>query len=131
MLRQEYERELAFAPDVIMLDEAETLRAAPILAAGSVHGALFQPDAYQVDTGRVMAALDGDLRAAGVDLRTGTAVAGAVVASGRVTGGRTSSGTVDAAAMVNAAGAVALARGGRDGVDLGAIFFFNDTATTE
>ena len=34
MLRQEYERELAFAPDVIMLDEAETLRAAPILAAG-------------------------------------------------------------------------------------------------
>jgi glycine/D-amino acid oxidase-like deaminating enzyme len=64
MLRQEYERELHFAPDVVMLDEAETLRAAPILAPGSVHGALFQPDAYQVDTGRVMRALDGELRAA-------------------------------------------------------------------
>ena len=93
MLRQEYERELHFAPDVVMLDEAETLRVAPILAPGSVHGALFQPDAYQVDTGRVMRALEGELRAAGVDVRTGTAVAGAVVESGRVTGVRTSAGT--------------------------------------
>jgi len=131
MLRQEYERELAFAPDVVMLDEAETLRAAPILAAGSVHGALFQPDAYQVDTGRVMAALDGDLRAAGVDVRTGTAVAGAVVESGRVTGVRTSAGTVAAAAMVNAAGAAARALGARDGVDIGAIPLLESRFTTE
>lgn len=131
MLRQEYERELAFAPDVIMLDEAETLRAAPILAAGSVHGALFQPDAYQVDTGRVMAALDGELRAAGVDVRTGTAVAGAVVESGRVTGVRTSAGTVAAAAMVNAAGASARALGALDGVDIGAIPLLESRFTTE
>jgi D-arginine dehydrogenase len=109
MLRQEYERELHFAPDVVMLDEAEALRAAPILAPGSVHAALFQPDAYQVDTGRVMRALDGELRAAGVDVRTGTAVTGAVVESGRVTGVRTSAGTVAAGAMVNAAGAAARA----------------------
>ena len=109
MLRQEYERELHFAPDVIMLDEAEALLVAPILAPGSVHGALFQPDAYQVDTGRVMRALDGELRAAGVDVRTSTAAAGAVVESGRVTGVRTSAGTVAASAVVNAAGAAARA----------------------
>ena len=131
MLRQEYERELHFAPDVVMLDEAETLRVAPILAPGSVHGALFQPDAYQVDTGRVMRALEGELRATGVDVRTGTAVAGAVVESGRVTGVRTSAGTVAAGAVVNAAGAAARALGARDGVDIGAIPLLESRFTTE
>jgi glycine/D-amino acid oxidase-like deaminating enzyme len=131
MLRQEYERELQFAPDVVMRDEAEALRAAPILAPGSVHGALFQPDAYQVDTGPVMRALDDELRAAGVDVRTDTAVAGAVVESGRVTGVRTSAGTVAAGAMVNAAGAAARALGARDDVDIGAIPLLESRFTTE
>jgi glycine/D-amino acid oxidase-like deaminating enzyme len=114
-----------------MLDETEALRAAPILAPGSVHGALFQPDAYQVDTGRVMRALDSELRTAGVDVRTGTAVAGAVVESGRVTGVRTSAGAVAADAMVNAAGAGARALGARDGVDIGAIPLLESRFTTE
>ena len=131
MLRQEYERELHFAPDVVMLDEVETLRAAPILAPGSVHGALFQPDAYQVDIGRVMRALYDELRAAGVDVRTGTAVAGAVVEGDRVSGVRTSAGTVAAGAMVNAAGAAARALGARDGVDVGAIPLLESRFTTE
>jgi glycine/D-amino acid oxidase-like deaminating enzyme len=131
MLRQEYERELHFAPHVVMLDETETLQAAPILAPGSVHGGLFQPDAYQVDTGRVMHALDGELRSAGVDVRTGTAVAGAVVEGGRVTGVRTSAGTVAAGAMVNAAGAAARALGARDGIDICAIPLLESRFTTE
>jgi len=131
MLHQEYERELHFAPDVVMLDEADTLRVAPILAPGSVHGALFQPGAYQVDTGRVMRALDGELRAAGVDIRTGTTVEGAVVEGGRVTGVRTSAGPVPVGAMVNAAGAAARALGARDGVDIGAIPLLESRFTTE
>jgi sarcosine oxidase, subunit beta len=131
MLRQEYERELQFAPDIVMLDEAETLGAGGILAPGSVHGALFQPGAHQVDTGRVMRALDAALRAAGVDVRTGVAVAGAVVENGRVTGVRTSSGAVAAGAMVNAAGAAARALGARDGIDIGAIPLLESRFTTE
>jgi glycine/D-amino acid oxidase-like deaminating enzyme len=131
MLRQEYERELQFAPDVVMLDEEETLRLAPILAPGSVFGGLFQPDAYQVDTVRVMRALDAVLRSAGVDVRTGTVAEGAIVESGRVAGVRTSAGAIPALAMVNAAGASARPLGARDGVDIAAIPLLESRFTTE
>src|SRR5947208_9853172 len=54
MLRQEFERELAFAPRVEMVDADQVLRMAPILAPGTVYAGLFQPDAYQVPTVPVM-----------------------------------------------------------------------------
>ncbi|HKV66605.1 MAG TPA: FAD-dependent oxidoreductase, partial [Gaiellales bacterium] len=54
MLRQEHERELEFAPDVAMIDTAEAVEMAPILAADAIFGALHQPDGHRVDTVRVM-----------------------------------------------------------------------------
>jgi sarcosine oxidase, subunit beta len=131
MLRQEYERELAFAPGVAMIDAAETVRMAPILAPDAVHGALLQPDAHQVNTVRVMAALAGELRAAGVDVRTGVAAEGAIVEGGRVAGVRTSEGPIAAGAVVNAAGAAARALGARDGVDIAAVPLLESRFTTE
>jgi sarcosine oxidase, subunit beta len=131
MLRQEYERELEFAPGVVMIDASETERIAPILAAGAVHGALLQPDAHQVNTVRVMGALDGELRAAGVDIRTGVAAEGAIVQDGRVTGVRTSEGAIGAGAVVNAAGATSRALGARDGVDIAAVPLLESRFTTE
>jgi glycine/D-amino acid oxidase-like deaminating enzyme len=131
MLRQEYERELEFAPGVALIDAQETLRMAPILAAGAVHGALLQPDAHQVDTVRVMGALEGELRDAGVELRLGVAAEGAIVAGGRVAGVRTSGGPIAASAVVNAAGAAARAVGARDGIDIAAVPLLESRFTTE
>jgi glycine/D-amino acid oxidase-like deaminating enzyme len=130
MLRQEHERELGFAPGVAMIDASETVRMAPILAPRAVHGALLQPDAYQVNTVRVMGALEGELRAAGVDVRTGVAAEGAIVEGGRVAGVRTSEGPIAAGALVNAAGAAARALGGRDGVDVAAVPLLESRFTT-
>src|SRR5919204_4825830 len=96
MLRQEYERELGFAPDVAMIDTAEAVHMAPILSADAVFGALLQPDGHRVDTVRVMAVLAGELELAGVDIRTGVAAEEAIVTSGRVAGVRTSAGAIAA-----------------------------------
>jgi glycine/D-amino acid oxidase-like deaminating enzyme len=131
MLRQEHERELGFAPGVAMIDPAETVRMAPILAEDAVFGALLQPDAHQVDTVRVMEALAGELCASGVDVRTGVAAEGAIVEGGRVTGVRTSAGPIAADAVVNAAGAAARALGARDGVDIAAVPLLESRFTTE
>jgi len=79
---------------------------------------------------RVMGALDGELRAAGVDVRTGVAAEGAIVESGRVAGVRTSEGPIGAAAVVNAAGAAARALGARDGVDIAAVPLLESRFTT-
>ncbi len=131
MLRQEYERELPFAPGVVMLDAADTERMAPILAPGAVHGALFQPDAHRVDTVRVMTALEAELERVGVDVRTGVTAEGAVVENGRVTGVRTSDGPIAAGALVNAAGAAARAVAARNGVDVAAVPLLESRFTTE
>jgi glycine/D-amino acid oxidase-like deaminating enzyme len=121
MLRQEYERELGFAPDVAMIDTAEAVRMAPILNPDAVFGALHQPDGHRVDTVRVMAVLAGELERAGVDVRTGVAADAAIVTAGRVTGLRTSAGDIAAGAVVNSAGASARAIGARNGVDIAAV----------
>ena len=131
MLRQEYERELGFAPDVAMIDTAEAVRMAPILDADAVFGALYQPDGHRVDTVRVMAVLGGELERAGVDVRTGVAAEKALVTGGRVTGVRTSAGEISADAVVNAAGASARAVGARNGVDIAAVPLLESRFTTE
>lgn len=131
MLRQEYERELAFAPDVAMIDTAEAVRMAPILAADAVCGALLQPDGHRVDTVRVMAILAGELERAGVDVRTGVAAEQAIVTGGRVAGVRTSAGDITAGAVVNAAGAAARAIGARNGVDIAAVPLLESRFVTE
>ena len=131
MLRQEYERELAFAPGVEMIDADEAARMAPILARGAVFGALVQPGAYRVDTVRVMAALATELEHAGVAVRTGVGAEGAIVADGRVTGVRTADGSVTTGAMVNAAGASARALGARNGVNIAAVPLLESRYTTE
>lgn len=131
MLRQEYERELGFAPDVAMIDTAEAVRMAPILAADAVFGALHQPDGHRVDTVWVMAVLAGELERAGVDVRTGVAAEEALVSGGRVTGMRTSAGEIPAGAVVNAAGASARAVGARNGVDIAAVPLLESRFTTE
>ena len=131
MLRQEHERELEFAPDVAMIDTAEAVEMAPILAADAIFGALHQPDGHRVDTVRVMAVLAGELERAGVDVRTGVAAEEAVVTGGRVTGLRTSAGDIPAGAVVNAAGASARAVGARNGVDIAAVPLLESRFTTE
>ena len=131
MLRQEYERELGFAPDVVMIDTAEAVRMAPILDANGIFGALHQPDAHSVDTVQVMAVLAGELERAGVDVRTGVAAGEALVSGGRVTGVRTSAGEIPAGAVVNAAGASARAVGARNGVDIAAVPLLESRFTTE
>jgi glycine/D-amino acid oxidase-like deaminating enzyme len=131
MLRQEYERELEFAPDVAMIDADEAARMAPILSAGAIHGALLQPDGQRVDTVRVMGVLAGELERSGVDVRTGVAAEAATVAGGRVAGVRTSAGKIAAGAVVNAAGAAARAVGARNGVDIAAVPLLESRFTTE
>jgi sarcosine oxidase subunit beta len=131
MLRQEYERELGFAPDVAMIDGDEAVRMAPILSADAIHGALLQPDGHRVDTVRVMAVLAGELERAGVDVRTGVAADEAIVAGGRAAGVRTSAGEIAAGAVVNAAGAAARAVGARNGVDIAAVPLLESRFTTE
>jgi glycine/D-amino acid oxidase-like deaminating enzyme len=131
MLRQEHERELRFAPGVAMIDAADTVRMAPILAPGAVHGALLQPDAHRVDTVPVMAALAAELERAGVDVRTSVAAEGVVIQGGRVSGVRTSQGVIAAGALVNAAGASARAVGARDGVDIAAVPLLESRFTTQ
>jgi glycine/D-amino acid oxidase-like deaminating enzyme len=131
MLRQEYERELEFAPDVAMIDTAEAVRMAPILDAEAIFGALHQPDGHRVDTVRVMAVLAGEIARAGVDVRTGVAAEEALVTGGRVTGVRTSAGDIPAGAVVNAAGASARAVGARNGVDIAAVPLLESRFTTE
>jgi glycine/D-amino acid oxidase-like deaminating enzyme len=131
MLRQEYERELEFAPDVAMIDTAEAVRMAPILDAEAIFGALHQPDGHRVDTVRVMAVLAGEIARAGVDVRTGVAAEEALVTGGRVTGVRTSAGDLPADAVVNAAGASARAVGARNGVDIAAVPLLESRFTTE
>ena len=131
MLRQEYERELGFAPDVAMIDADEAVGMAPILSADAIHGALLQPDGHRVDTVRVMAVLAGELERAGVDVRTGVAAEEAIVAGGTVAGVRTSAGEIAAGAVVNAAGAAARAIGARNGVDIAAVPLLESRFTTE
>jgi glycine/D-amino acid oxidase-like deaminating enzyme len=131
MLRQEYERELGFAPGVAMIDPDDAVRMAPILSAEAIHGALLQPDGHRVDTVRAMAVLAVELERAGVDVRTGVAAGEAVVAGGRVAGVRTSEGEISAAAVVNAAGAAARAIGARNGVDIAAVPLLESRFTTE
>lgn len=131
MLRQEYERELGFAPEVALIDADEAVRMAPILARDAVFGALVQPDGHRVDTVRVMAAMGGELERAGVEVRTGVTAEGAQISAGRVTGVRTSHGTIPAGAVVNAAGASARALGARDGVDIPAIPLLESRFTTD
>jgi sarcosine oxidase, subunit beta len=131
MLRQEYERERAFAPGVELIDAGETRRLAPILAPGAVHGALLQPDAYQVPTTAVMKQLAVELADAGVDLRFRVEAHAASVRNGRVTGVETAGGTVAAPCVVNAAGAAARALGRRNGVEIAAIPLLESRFTTE
>jgi glycine/D-amino acid oxidase-like deaminating enzyme len=131
MLRQEYVRELEFAPVVAMIDTEEAVRMAPILSPDAVFGALLQPDGHRVDTVRVMAILAGELDRAGVDVRMGVAAEEAIVTGGRVTGVRTSAGEIVTGAVVNAAGAAARALGARNGVDIAAVPLLESRFTTE
>ncbi|HYX86278.1 MAG TPA: FAD-binding oxidoreductase [Gaiellales bacterium] len=131
MLRQEYERELGFAPGVAMIDPAEVVRMAPILSANAVFGALLQPDGHRVDTVRVMGVLAGEVERAGVEVRTGVAAKEAIVLGGRVAGVRTSAGEIAAGAVVNAAGAAARSIGARNGVEIAAVPLLESRFTTE
>jgi sarcosine oxidase subunit beta len=131
MLQQEYERELAFAPEVELLDADETCRRAPILARSAIHGGLYQPDAHQVDTRRVMLALARRLEAAGVDVRCGTRAEGVGVTGGRVTSVRTAAGEIPAEVVVNAAGAAAESLARRNGLRLGAVPLLESRFVTE
>ena len=121
MLRQEYERELTFAPEIALVDADEACALAPILARPAIHGGLFQPDAHQVDTRRVMVALAQRLHGAGVDVRCGTTAEGVRTDGGRVTAVLTPQGEIPTAVAVNAAGAGAESLARRNGLRLGAV----------
>jgi sarcosine oxidase subunit beta len=121
MLQQEYERELAFAPEVELVDADEACRLAPILARPAIHGGLFQPGAHQVDTRRVMVALAQRLQSAGVEVRCSTAAEDVLADAGRVTSVLTARGEIPTGVVVNAAGAAAESLARQNGIRLGAV----------
>lgn len=118
---REQERDARVVEGARLLDAGETLERAPLLSPGSVLGALHQPDAHQVSTTRVAAALAELLPRMGVEVRCGVEVERAVVTGGRVSGVETSDGTIATGLVVNAAGARARALAARNGVSVGAI----------
>ncbi len=121
MLRQEYERELTFAPAIRLVDADDACELAPLLARPAIHGGLFQPGAHQVDTRRVMVALGERLRSAGVDVRCGTIAEGVRADAGRVAAVRTAQGEIPTGIAVNAAGAGAESLARRNDLRLGAV----------
>jgi sarcosine oxidase subunit beta len=131
MLQQEYERELSFAPEVELVDADEACHLAPILARPAIHGGLYQPDAHQVDTRRVMIALARRLESAGVDVRCGSAAEGVGVSAGRVSSVRTAQGEIPTGVAINAAGAAAESLARRNGLRLGAVPLLESRFVTE
>jgi sarcosine oxidase subunit beta len=131
MLQQEYERELSFAPEVELVDADAACELAPILARPAIYGGLYQPDAHQVDTRRVMIALARVLESAGVDVRCDMPAERVVVADGRVTAVETPSGEIPAGVVVNAAGAAAESLARRNGLRLGAVPLLESRFVTE
>jgi sarcosine oxidase subunit beta len=118
---REQHRDARFVDGVRMLDGEEACAAAPLLARASVLAALHQPDAHQVPTTRVAAALARRIEALGVEIRCGVEARYAIVTGGRVAGVETSEGTIVAGAVINAAGAGARVLGLRDRISIGAI----------
>jgi glycine/D-amino acid oxidase-like deaminating enzyme len=121
MLKQEYEREKEFVPAIRFLDADETAAASGLLDRSSVFGAIFQPQAQQVPTTRMMTALERLIRGVGVDVRLGMSAQRIVSAKGSVVGVETSAGMVRADAVINAAGAFAHQLGKQSGVSVGAV----------
>ncbi len=121
MLKQEYEREKEFVPAIRFLDADETAAACGLLERSSVFGAIYQRQAQQVPTNRMMTALERLLHCAGVDVRLGVAANRVESVGERVVGVETSAGFLRAGAVVNAAGAFAHQLGKQSGVSVGAV----------
>ncbi|MFQ5747683.1 MAG: L-2-hydroxyglutarate oxidase [Gemmatimonadota bacterium] len=99
-----YERGRANGVELELVDEADLRRIEP--AARTTGRALYSPGTASVDPAQVMAALEADVREAGVDVRAGTAYRGleprpGAAAPHRI---RTSAGRLEVGFVVNAAG---------------------------
>lgn len=130
MLRQEAERERSFAR-VDLLDAEQTCALSSLLAPGTIHAGLYQPDGRQVPTRRVLAALTRRLDESGVDVRVDVGALSADTHGGRVVGALTTAGPIRAGAFVNAAGANARALAARDGVEVAAVPLLESRVLTE
>ncbi|MGX7873717.1 NAD(P)/FAD-dependent oxidoreductase [Mesorhizobium sp. ORM6] len=94
----------ALVPSVRRLSAAELHALVPVIATEATCGGVYEPDAVDVDTGKMLAACASALKASGGVIRTGEEVLEIVQAANgfRVT---TSAGVHHAGIVVNAAGA--------------------------
>ncbi|MER8696070.1 FAD-binding oxidoreductase [Mesorhizobium opportunistum] len=94
----------ALVPSVRRLSAAELHALVPVIAAGATCGGVYEPDAVDVDTGKMLAACASALKASGGTIRTGEEVR-AISALGDGLRVETSAGVYAADIVVNAAGA--------------------------
>jgi D-arginine dehydrogenase len=93
------------APGVVLLDADEAVALQPLLRPGSVELALIEPDAMEIDVHGLHQGFVHRLRARGAATVTGARVSSAARAGGTWTVTMTDGRTVQAAVVVNAAGA--------------------------
>ncbi|TPN43460.1 MULTISPECIES: FAD-binding oxidoreductase [unclassified Mesorhizobium] len=94
----------ALVPSVRRLSAAELHALVPVIAVGATCGGVYEPDAVDVDTGKMLAACASALKASGGTIRTGEEVR-AISALGDGVRVETSAGAYAADIVVNAAGA--------------------------
>ncbi|ESY63835.1 MULTISPECIES: FAD-binding oxidoreductase [Mesorhizobium] len=94
----------ALVPSVRRLSAAELHALVPVIAASATCGGVYEPDAVDVDTGKMLTACASALKASGGTTRTGEEVR-AISASGDGLRVETSAGAHTADIVVNAAGA--------------------------
>ncbi|WP_292137356.1 FAD-binding oxidoreductase, partial [Mesorhizobium sp.] len=94
----------ALVPSVRRLSAAELHALVPVIAREATCGGVYEPDAVDVDTGKMLAASASALKAGGGIIRTGEEVR-AISPDGRGLRVETSAGVYSADIVVNAAGA--------------------------
>ncbi|WP_343714298.1 FAD-binding oxidoreductase [Inquilinus sp.] len=103
-IREEAEALAALVPSVREIGAADALAQVPVLRPGGVAGAVFEPEALDIDTnGMLQGSLRG-LRRQGGEVRTGAEVTALVPLPGGGWRVETTAGTVEAGIVVNAAG---------------------------
>lgn len=110
----------ALLPTIRRLSSAEVAKLVPVFNAGTTSGGVYEPDAMDIDTGKVVQSSAAALRALGGEIRTGEEVTRIEQHAGRMRV-TTSAATYEADAVINAAGAwadVVAERAGLEGIGL-------------
>ena len=105
----------ALLPTVRRLSAAEVAKLVPVIDAGMTCGGVYEPDAMDIDTGKIVQTSASAFRALGGEIRTGEEVS-RIEPHGEGVRVGTTAGTYEADAVVNAAGAWADVVAGRAGL---------------